>query len=84
METWIKSILNNLVQKDKIYHIAANFIIVLFLGVLFNPAVGLGAALIVSLVKEIYKEYKVDGSGWDWEDLFADIIGMILGLFIVL
>lgn len=84
LKNQIKTLLTSLGQKDKMYHIAANFIIVLFLGVLFSPAVGLGAALIASLGKEIYKEYKVDGSGWNIHTLIADVIGMVLGLFIIL
>lgn len=84
IKNWIKRILADLSQKDKVYHIAINFIIVLFLSVLFNPSIGLGIAIIVSLGKETYEEYRSEGSGWDWEDLFADIIGMILGLFVIL
>lgn len=84
IKTWIKNLLANLSQKDKMYHFAVNFIIVLFLGVLFSPAIGLATAIVASLGKEVYDEYRPNGSGWDWGDLTADLIGMILGLFIIL
>lgn len=81
---WVITLLNKLSQKDKIYHIIINFIIVLFLGVIFEPTVGLTVALIVSLGKEAYDEYKPESTGWNWEDLLADVIGMVIGLLIVL
>lgn len=84
LKTWIKNLWNNLEQKDKMYHIAANFIMVLFIGTLFGPAIGLGVSLIASLGKEIYDEYRTEGTGWDWADLLADIIGMTIGLLIIL
>lgn len=84
IKTWIKNILTNFTQRDKIYHITVNFIIVLILGVLFGPAIGLASSIIVSLGKEIYDEYRPNGTGWDWKDLLADLIGMIIGLFVIL
>lgn len=86
METikiWIKTLLNKLNQKDKLYHILVNFIIVVFLGVLINPSIGLATAIIISLLKETYDEYRIDGTGWNWNDILADLVG-ILGLIIIL
>lgn len=80
LKNWIKTLLTN---KDKLYLLVINFFIVLFLGVLFNPAIGLGTALVASIGKEVYDEYKTD-SGWNWNDLLIDAIGMVLGLFIIL
>lgn len=84
LKNWIKSLLTILSQKDKLYLLVINFLIVLFLGVLFNPAIGLGVALIASIGKETYDEYISTDSGWNWNDLLIDIIGMVLGLFIIL
>jgi hypothetical protein len=51
------------------------------LGFTFNIVTGISVALIVSLSKEPYDEIKY--KGWSWDDLIADLIGIVLGIIVV-
>lgn len=84
IKIWINNLINLVKTNDKVKHLLCNFIIVIVFGLIFNPIIGLGLALIASLLKEIYDEYRDNGTGWDWNDIVADIIGIILGLIFVL
>lgn len=77
MKDQIKKILKN----DKVLHLICNFIIVVVLGFTFNIVTGISVALIASLSKELYDEIKY--KGWSWDDLIADLIGIVLGIIIV-
>lgn len=77
MKDQIKKILKN----DKVLHLICNFIIVVVLGFTFNIVTGISVALIVSLSKELYDEIKY--KGWSWDDLIADLIGIVLGIIVV-
>lgn len=77
MKDQIKKILKN----DKALHLICNFIIVVVLGFTFNIVTGISIALIASLSKELYDEIKY--KGWSWDDLIADLIGIVLGIIVV-
>lgn len=77
MKDQIKKILRN----DKVLHLICNFIIVVVLGFTFNIVTGISIALIASLSKELYDEIKY--KGWSWDDLIADLIGIVLGIIVV-
>ncbi len=77
MKDQIKKILKN----DKVLHLICNFIIVVVLGFTFNIVTGISVALIASLSKELYDEIKY--KGWSWDDLIADLIGIVLGIIVV-
>lgn len=77
MKDQIKKILRN----DKVLHLICNFIIVVVLGFTFNIVTGISVALIASLSKELYDEIKY--KGWSWDDLIADLIGIVLGIIVV-
>ena len=51
------------------------------LGFTFNIVTGISVALIASLSKELYDEIKY--KGWSWDDLIADLIGIVLGIIVV-
>lgn len=72
----------NKIGKDKLYHFIIALLTTLIFGNIFNNVVALGVALVVSILKEIYDEYS-KGTGWNWKDLFADILGIIIGLLIL-
>lgn len=57
-----------------------NFLIVVILGIIFNPVIGLAGAVIASFCKETYDEFTEDGSGWNWKDVVADLLGIFVGL----
>lgn len=77
MKDQIKKILKN----DKVLRLICNFIIVVVLGFTFNIVTGISVALIASLSKELYDEIKY--KGWSWDDLIADLIGIVLGIIVV-
>ena len=77
MKDQIKKILKN----DKVLHLICNFIIVVVFGFTFNIVTGISIALITSLSKELYDEIKY--KGWSWDDLIADLIGIVLGIIVV-
>ncbi|WP_147351350.1 hypothetical protein [Bacteroides stercoris] len=56
-------------SNDKFAHFICNFLIVVILGIIFSPVIGLAAALVASFSKETYDEFTEDGSGWDWKDV---------------
>lgn len=83
IKNWINNIWSVIKTNTKVKCVLINFIIILIIGV-FNLKVGVILALLASLAKEIYDEYNSDGTGWNWEDLIADVIGITLGILIVL
>lgn len=66
---------------DKNLHALVNTIIVVLVGLLLNPIAGVILAAIISIAKEIYDKKT---TGFDYQDLIADSIGILLGLFILI
>ena len=62
---------------DKVYHLAAGFIISLIFGFI-NPVLGLALAIIAGVGKEIYDK-KIKKSVIDPLDVIATVVGGILG-----
>lgn len=83
IKNWISNIWSAIKTNTKIKCVLINFIIILIIGV-FSLKTGVILALLASLAKEVYDEYNSDGTGWNWEDLIADVIGITLGILIVL
>lgn len=82
MKETIKRIINKLKNKDKLLHFIVNLIVVLSIGWINLPlAIGLAAGL--SIGKE-YGDSKAPGNKWDWYDILADAIGIVIGLLLVL
>lgn len=73
----IKKFLKN----DKILHIICCFAIVVIFGLVLNIVSGIALALIASFGKEAYDEVKY--KGWSWDDLLADLIGIVLGVLVL-
>lgn len=71
------------VGKDKMLHFICSFLITIILGLLFGSFIGLAAGLCAALLKETYDEYKENGTGWDWKDVSADAIGIIIALILL-
>jgi len=83
IKNWISNIWSVIKTNTKVKCVLINFIIILIVGV-FSLKAGVILALLASLAKEVYDEYNSDGTGWNWEDLIADVIGITLGILIVL
>lgn len=68
--------------KDKVYHLLVGFLIALVLG-FFNPALGLIAAMVAGVAKEVYDKY-IKKSFADPLDTIATTIGGVFGLVVCL
>lgn len=68
------------IAKDKILHALINYIIVVALSLLWCTLGAILTAVVVSIGKEIYDEYKANATGFDLLDLVADGTGIVLGL----
>lgn len=82
----LKTVFQNLVSKigkDKILHFICAFVITLIPGLIFGDFFGLAAGLCASLLKETYDEYREDGTGWDWKDITADVIGIVAAMLLL-
>ena len=73
----IKKFLKN----DKILHMICCFAIVVIF--VLNVVSGIALALIASFGKEAYDEVRPNGSGWSWDDILADLLGIVLGILIL-
>lgn len=83
IKNWINNIISLIKGNDKLKHVIINFAIVLVVGV-FNLKVGVALAIVASISKELYDKYRPNGSGWDWKDLVADLIGIVIGILILI
>lgn len=81
-KTYFQGFINK-VGKDKLLHFVCSFLITIVFGLLFGGAIGLAAGLCAALLKETYDEYREDGTGWDWKDVLADVIGIITALILL-
>lgn len=69
---------------DKILHMICCFAIVVIFGLILNIVSGIALALIAliaSFGKETYDEVKY--KGWSWDDLLADLLGIVLGILVL-
>lgn len=59
------------------------FAIVVIFGLVLNVVSGIALALIASFGKEAYDEVRPNDSGWSWDDILADLLGIVLGILIL-
>ena len=83
IKNWINNIISFIKDNNKLKHVLISFAIVLVVGV-FNLKVGVALAMVASISKELYDKYRSNGSGWDWKDLIADLIGIVIGILILI
>lgn len=81
IKTWINNIVTIIKNNDKLKHLLINFVIVVLVGV-FNLKVGVTLAILISLGKLLYDRFK--SNNWNWDNIIVDIIGILLGIFIIL
>ena len=70
-------------KSDKVLHMICCFAIVVIFGLILNVVSGIALALIASFGKEAYDEVRPNGSGWSWDDLLADLLGIVLGILVL-
>lgn len=68
-------------KSDKVLHMICCFAIVVIFGLILNVVSGIALALIASFGKEAYDE--VEYKGWSWDDLLADLLGIVLGILVL-
>ncbi len=61
-----------MIQKDKIYHIVACCILAMY---------RVDVAIVAAITKE-YADSKSPNNKWDWLDILADVVGIIIGVLI--
>ena len=66
---------------DKIEHLIVCFYLTILLGITFDLKTGVCATLVIGILKEIYDG--LYGSRFSWGYLLANIIGILLGVFIL-
>lgn len=66
-------------RKDKIQHSIVCCALVI-IGARFNIFAGVILALLFAFGKELWDSTRE--SGWDWEDIWADLLGIIMGVII--
>lgn len=76
MKEILKKIVNFLKQSDKLKHCLVNLLVMLIAGSI-NIWLGIGLAAGLSVGK-------APGNKWDWYDILADAIGIVIGLLLVL
>lgn len=81
IKTWINNIVTIVKNNDKLKHLLINFVIVVLVGV-FNLKIGVALAIAVSLGKILYDKFKLNS--WNWDNVIVDVIGILLGIFIIL
>lgn len=81
IKTWINNIVTIVKNNDKLKHLLINFVIVVLVG-FFNLKIGVALAIAVSLGKILYDKFKLNS--WNWDNVIVDIIGILLGIFIIL
>lgn len=82
----IKTVFQDLVSKigkDKVLHFIYAFVITLIPGLIFGNFFGLAAGICASLLKDAYSEYREDGTGWDWKNIIADVIGIVAAMLLL-
>ena len=82
MKETIKRIISKLKNKDKLLHFIVNLIVVLSIGWI-NLPLAIGLAVGLSVGRE-YGDSKAPDNKWDWYDILADAIGIVIGLLLVL
>lgn len=82
----IKTVFQNLVSKigkGKVLHFICAFVITLIPGLIFGNFFGLAAGLCASLLKDAYGEYREDGTGWNWKNIIADVMGIVAAMLLL-
>ena len=75
----MKSLLESLLLEDKLKHIVVSAIIAVALNLILPWWVAGLVTLAIGVGKEVYD--KVSGKGHaEWEDLVADLVGILIGI----
>jgi hypothetical protein len=70
------------IKDDKLLHFSFSLNLMFIIHLFFELSIALFITLLIGLLKEIYDEYY--GSGFDFKDILANLIGIIMGFFCLL
>jgi hypothetical protein len=71
------------IPSDKVLHFLCSLVITVALGLFLSPLDAVLVALAVGVSKEGYDCMKMDATGWDWLDLLADAVGIMVGVILI-
>ena len=69
---------------DKVLHFLCSALIMFVCSTFLNPTLSCFITIAIGLLKELYDCHKPKPTGWDWNDLLADLLGMVAVLVGVL
>ena len=70
-------------KKDKLYHFIAGFIIALIFG-LINPVLGLGAAVLAGILKDVVWDKLLKKGTFEVLDVFFTGVGGVIGMAVAI
>lgn len=79
----IKETMRKILAVDKLLHFSFSAVIVFSIGILFGIIPGLIAGIAVGFLKESYNKY-IKKLVWDWNDIYADSVGITYAIIILL
>jgi len=68
-------------MEDKLLHFYVSLTLMILLGLFLGITLGVLLTLLLGFFKEIYDRFY--GTGFDWLDMLANIIGIGIGLIII-
>ena len=73
--------MNNLPNKDKLYHLIAGFVIAISIG-LFSPMLGLIIAVLAGIAKDVVYDLLLKKGTFELLDIFATAVGGVIGAIV--
>lgn len=71
------------VKTDKVLHFLCSALTMAVCSTFLNPTLSCFITIAIGLLKELYDCHKPNPTGWDWHDLLADLLGMVVVLVVV-
>ena len=71
------------VPSDKVLHFLCSALIMALCSTFLNPTLSCFITIAIGLLKELYDCHKPNPTGWDWNDLLADLLGIVFVLIFV-
>lgn len=75
--------MKKMIAVDKLLHFSFSALIVLSFGLTLGIIPGIIIGMIIGLAKEAYDKY-IKRSIWDWEDIYADGVGILYAILLLI
>lgn len=79
----IRETMKKILAVDKLLHFSFSAVIVFSIGILFGIIPGIVAGIAAGFLKEAYDKF-IKKSIWDWKDIYADSVGILYAILILL